>query len=95
MHINIYLDLDIDLGLHLERSRLDKFSIDLKFYLEQWFLTMLEVPNPTGFIRGFTEPLFLKKYDFFKFKTDKMFFTGSIEPLRSSRQTPRGRSNPS
>ena len=31
--------------------------------LQQWFLTLLELPNPTSFIRAFTEPYYNVKYD--------------------------------
>ncbi|KAI9999641.1 hypothetical protein NQD34_018319 [Periophthalmus magnuspinnatus] len=47
--------------------------------LNQWFLTLLEVLNPTCFICIFTEPFFIenmKNMIFFKFKT-YVYFTGA------------------
>ena len=48
------------------------FYVNRFISLDLWFLTLLEVPNPTSVIWGFTESLFSekKKYDFLvKFKT--------------------------
>ena len=33
----------------------------LQKFLSQWFLTLLEVPNPTSFMCEFTEPFFSEK----------------------------------
>ena len=64
-----WLEREIAQWVHPMMDRSDDPSHhERTVYLDQWFLTVLEVLNPASFISAFTEPFVIGtiKYDFFK-----------------------------